>query len=181
MLNIFRPKKRSSLSFMSASIDYSKIGYHEVCLMIEEGASVSEVDSNKATPLHKFIVANADISIINKLIESGAKVNAQDLWGCTPLHMAAHFHQDEKVAKLLLDHHANVNHVEKEHGLNAIQHACWNSNEKVMEIIINYGGKVYGDLNYNLSLSGLANNNPNPKVGQILIEHSLKQMFKSRK
>ena len=116
MLNIFRPKKRTSLCLMSASINYSKIRHKEVCSLIEAGANVNEVDENKETPLHRFIVANADFSIIKKLIESGANVNAQDIWKCTPLHMAAHYHHDEKVVKLLLDHNANVNQVDEDYG-----------------------------------------------------------------
>ena len=73
---------------------------HVVQQLVDQGASISSLDANSATPLHAA-VAGENLAVVKYLVGQGASVNAKDASGETPLHYAASYGNKAIVTYLL--------------------------------------------------------------------------------
>ena len=60
----------------------------EVQRLLGQGVDANAPQAQGYTPLHKAVIFEADISIVNILLDHNANVNAKDVRGNTPLHHA---------------------------------------------------------------------------------------------
>lgn len=66
----------------------AKTGTVSQCiLLLEAGASISKLDSNKQSPLH-WAATYGNHEIVRLLIENGAEVNTRDVYEKMPIHYA---------------------------------------------------------------------------------------------
>ena len=78
-----------------------------VLYLLENGQSLSAVDSLGRTPLHYAVQTHGTADIVTLLLSSGADALAVDDQGWTPLHFAARYGSEDSIT-LLLDAGASV-------------------------------------------------------------------------
>ncbi|RDD41572.1 Transient receptor potential cation channel subfamily A member 1 [Trichoplax sp. H2] len=118
-------------------------GYIEVsCKLLNLGANISVVDTEKRTCLH-FAIYSPDTNILQMLLKNGAAslINNQDSEGYTPF-LASVRNRDSKVMNLLLDHGANAATLNK-NGDNFLHlSAIHNCYSKTVEVLLRCGAYV---------------------------------------
>eukprot|EP00931_Biecheleriopsis_adriatica_P100727 TRINITY_DN75980_c0_g1_i1.p1 TRINITY_DN75980_c0_g1~~TRINITY_DN75980_c0_g1_i1.p1 ORF type:complete len:705 (-),score=148.43 TRINITY_DN75980_c0_g1_i1:40-2154(-) len=105
------------------------------------GVKVSSCDADGRTALH-VAAANDDVDGICRLVEWGADVNIRDNKQRTPIHLAAAGGKEE-ATKLLLELGADMN-AKDNREYTAVAHAEGNNHFKLMDRLVQLGGKGHG-------------------------------------
>jgi ankyrin repeat protein len=126
---------------MSTPLHNACFGGHAdiVALLIEKGAEVSAVDSDKETPLHKAAWAGSE-QIMALLLDKGAKVDAKAVDGSTALHKAA-YGGHLPCLFLLLECGAKINRQDAEGGT-ALHNAVYNGHVGCVDYLIKKGADI---------------------------------------
>jgi ankyrin repeat protein len=116
-------------------------------LLLDHGADVNSVASDKGTPLHAAIAVGR-LDVAEVLVARGAHLDARDAFGRTPLLLAADTRQADG-ARLLLDHGAAVDAAES-HKWTPLLVAARHGDSATCAVLLERGANV------NLRLPGMS-------------------------
>ena len=132
---------------------------------------LEEADSSgfHAELLRSAAAANLDPNVAGLLLDLGTDANAARADGWTPLHGAA-ANPNPAVAQLLLERGADPNAVSVD-GWTPLHRAAMLGNPETVQVLLDAGGRLdaVGD-GGRTALHWAARYNPNPAVGQLLLE-----------
>ena len=109
-------------------------------LLLDAGANLEAVDSDRWTPLHR--AANfANVEIMSLLVEAGAKVNAVTVVGWRPLHYAALWSGTVDCVEVLLAAGADID-TRDNYGRTPFDIALANDKRRMWPVFLRAGAEI---------------------------------------
>jgi ankyrin repeat protein len=109
-------------------------------LLLDAGANLEAVDSDRWTPLHR--AANfANVEIMSLLVEAGAKVNAVTVVGWRPLHYAALWSGTVDCVEVLLAAGADID-ARDNYGRTPFDIALANDKRRMWPVFLRAGAEI---------------------------------------
>jgi len=108
--------------------------------VIQEGASVAEMDIEGNTPLHVAVEApKNEIATVQCLLEQGANINALNCLGAAPLHYVCLRRSNHRgIANILLENGAAID-CQTTAGKSPLHFACEQQNAELVEVLLVFG------------------------------------------